>query len=151
MDFFASVMNLRTICWTFNQICGFLQIWPEFKFLQIWSMFNFLQIWSEFKFLQIWSMFKFLLSYWSAAASVGPKAGRSSRNVLEPASENMVGMNIKCEEYWSIFLVIVILAPTVASRSHWTIAMQVSRSPFKMRENLRRLLTHLRIKTGDTP
>ena len=29
--------------------------------------------------------------------------------------------------------------------------MQVSRSPFKIRENLRRLLTHLRIKTVDTP
>ena len=33
--------------------------------------------------------------------------------------------------------------PTVVSRSHWTIAIQVSRSPFKIRENFSRLFTHL--------
>ena len=36
---------------------------------------------------------------------------------------------------------------TVESRSHWTIAIQVSRSPFKIRENFSRLFTHL----GDGP
>ena len=33
--------------------------------------------------------------------------------------------------------------PTAESRSHWTIAMQVRRSPFKISENLSRLFTHL--------
>ena len=40
----------------------------------------------------------------------------------------------------------VILMPTVESRSHWTIAMQVSRSPFRINENLSKLFTHLRIE-----
>ena len=46
-------------------------------------------------------------------------------------------------EITTIIMVIAILMPTVESRSHWTIAMQVSRSPFKISENLRRLFTHL--------
>ena len=42
-----------------------------------------------------------------------------------------------------MMMVIALLMPTVESKSHWTIAMQVSRSPFKISENLRRLFTHL--------
>ena len=39
--------------------------------------------------------------------------------------------------------------PTIESRSHWTIAMQVRRSPFKISENLSRLFTHLKIRIVD--
>ena len=46
-------------------------------------------------------------------------------------------------EITTMIMVIAILMLTVESRSHWTIAMQVSRSPFKISENLRRLFTHL--------
>ena len=41
------------------------------------------------------------------------------------------------------------LMPTAESRSHWTIAMQVRRSPFKISENLSRLFTHLKIRIVD--
>ena len=50
-----------------------------------------------------------------------------------------------------MMIVMVILMPTVESRSHWTIAMQVRRSPFRISENLSKLFTHLQIEMTKSP
>ena len=127
-----------------------MTIWPTRSLDFFWVIDHPLDIWSNYQTI------RFLPSCWSAAASVVSTAGQSSQNGRAPGSESWkLNMEMKIDQTWNLpqslliteittmIMVIAILMPTVESRSHWTIAMQVSRSPFKISENLRRLFTHL--------